>query len=284
MKKENKICLFCKKEKSQSEFDIEHIILESLGGKKTKENTIHSVCKNCNNNFGRNIDAFFVNTPLVDTNPFKHSIQTLPFLGIDGDIITDKNGEFKKFKAKHKIYNIGNVTIMTAPDDNIGYFKNKLKTDISLSDIRKNTIKITSSNLRPSFEKSSLDNLSDCDLYKAIPLFFKMAYEFCCKEIEISYIENDSTFEDIRNFLNNFKINQKELILPTDISLHFIKDTQIKPNDIKNNIIIKYFVENCKIKVYINLYDIIESKINMSDYNIEYKDLGEHTFAQNITF
>ncbi len=52
-------CIFCGQPLTRRNRSEEHIIPENIGGKLTSRNII---CSNCNNNFGRKIDNFLLET------------------------------------------------------------------------------------------------------------------------------------------------------------------------------------------------------------------------------
>ena len=55
---EKKICIICRKSKSKSELNIEHISPESIGNKSL---IIDSVCKECNSELGNKVDYEITN-------------------------------------------------------------------------------------------------------------------------------------------------------------------------------------------------------------------------------
>ncbi|ODQ37843.1 hypothetical protein BHC25_07065 [Mannheimia haemolytica] len=61
-----KICIYCREEKEDDEFSLEHVIPQFLGGNfiSDKFKTRH-VCKKCNNNLGLFVDAAFEKDWLV---------------------------------------------------------------------------------------------------------------------------------------------------------------------------------------------------------------------------
>ena len=53
-------CIFCGQLKKDSEFNKEHIILDSLGG-KGNEDICRNVCISCNSSLGTRVDACLIN-------------------------------------------------------------------------------------------------------------------------------------------------------------------------------------------------------------------------------
>lgn len=58
-------CIFCKINLDETQFNAEHIILNSLGGCGSKD-IISTVCTSCNSKLGSSVDAFFVNHPVAE--------------------------------------------------------------------------------------------------------------------------------------------------------------------------------------------------------------------------
>ena len=54
-------CIICKEYKEESEFNLEHVFPESIGG----EYTINMVCSDCNSHFGSNVDNKFLNSGVI---------------------------------------------------------------------------------------------------------------------------------------------------------------------------------------------------------------------------
>jgi hypothetical protein len=64
-----KICIYCRKEKDESEFSLEHVIPQFLGGSQSPDKLkTRDVCKCCNNNLGLFVDASFEKDFLVFNN------------------------------------------------------------------------------------------------------------------------------------------------------------------------------------------------------------------------
>ncbi|MGZ5027986.1 MAG: HNH endonuclease [Methylobacter sp.] len=54
------ICIYCRLDKSESDFSLEHIIPQSLGGAAAPDYfKTRKVCSTCNNNLGLFVDASF---------------------------------------------------------------------------------------------------------------------------------------------------------------------------------------------------------------------------------
>ena len=54
-------CIFCKEEKLDAQFSIEHLFPDAIGGSFK----IHSVCRDCNSDLGREVDSHLADHPLV---------------------------------------------------------------------------------------------------------------------------------------------------------------------------------------------------------------------------
>ena len=54
-------CIICKEYKEESEFNLEHVFPESIGG----EYTINMVCSDCNSHFGSTVDNKFLNSGVI---------------------------------------------------------------------------------------------------------------------------------------------------------------------------------------------------------------------------
>ena len=65
------ICIICKKELSQKDFDDEHVFPESIGGKFILKN---SICKKCNHLLGSKVDSLLVDHFLIKFDRYLNKI------------------------------------------------------------------------------------------------------------------------------------------------------------------------------------------------------------------
>ncbi|WP_205277115.1 HNH endonuclease [Leptospira ainazelensis] len=64
-----KKCIYCRKNKEEDEFSLEHVIPQFLGGAySTNQFKTREVCKTCNNNLGLFVDGLFAKNSIVFNN------------------------------------------------------------------------------------------------------------------------------------------------------------------------------------------------------------------------
>ena len=66
-----KTCIICRKEKLENEFNEEHIIQDSIGGRIK----INDVCKECNSKLGNKVDIHLTNNFMSELNRFELGIK-----------------------------------------------------------------------------------------------------------------------------------------------------------------------------------------------------------------
>lgn len=270
-----KQCIFCREYKKESEFNREHIILESLGG-KGNEDICFNVCKICNSSLGTRVDASLVNHEITIAmryrfkikgkhsipNPFKkHKIRyaDTPFRG---ELKTDKEGNIIGFRADHEIYKIGENTVIVGPKGGFveyvnSQLKNLGKPQMTKEEILNNILDLGEVKF-PHINKIEFsEELKKEYLNFAFPTMLKMAYEFCFMKLGSEYLE-DHVAIDIRNFLMEFDYKRMEYYeCPTDAQINWIEESG-------RFISISLFKKYNKIFCAINLYGCVLCTICMS--------------------
>lgn len=270
-----KQCIFCREIKEDSEFNVEHIILYSLGGEGS-EDLISNVCTSCNSKLGTNVDAFFMNHQVAKYQRYYHKIKGrngVPnFLEdrefeyadtkIKGKIIMDKQGNISGFRASFGMYSSGDKKIVYAPRKNAERYAKSMMEKNGFSNMTKLDL---GEPLIPHINRIEFDEeLRDDYLLHAYPLMLKMAYEFCVAKIGDIYI-NDDYANDIRKFL--VKFSRKDTIMttiPADACLEWGDNTD-------NKISIKLYSEDNKLFVNIRILGFVNGKICVSQNADKYE-------------
>lgn len=192
-----KQCIFCGQLKEDSEFNKEHIILDSLGGKGS-EDICKNVCISCNSSLGTRVDACLINHEITKhiryslkikgrngvPNPFKNMKVNYDNTIFTGELQTDSRGNLTGFRADYRTYEVDSKIIITGPKRGFAkYVNSQLKRKnvpaLSEADIHKNTLHIEHPKVprldKIIFQESETTNY----LYFAYPAMLKMAYEFC---------------------------------------------------------------------------------------------------------
>lgn len=281
-----KQCIFCRKEKADCEFNKEHIILDSLGGRGS-EDICYDICKSCNSSLGTRVDACLTNHETTKflryllkikgrngvPNPFrgvKIAYADTPFIG---ELKTDKNGNISGFRADNKVYQMDGKTIIVGSRKGFArYVQSQLKQNgfPSLSEENIEDRKIAFGEPKIPFVKELefLDEGMENYVYFAFPAMLKMAYEFCFIKLGQQYLNDLLAFE-IRDFLLNFDYRQLDsYICPTNASVEWT-------NTRKPEISIRLFVQNTKLYVTVDLYGFVICTICMSEAVSNYKRIDE---------
>lgn len=290
-----KKCIFCGKDKKDNEYNAEHIILKSIGG-KGENNYIYNVCIDCNSTLGTKIDSVFLDLHCIQAirwkykipghknkipNPTKGLEVTLPFLNIKGELVSNQRGDFTSFQAKHDVAIHDNITLITCPHKgDIGYISSQLRnqgTPLSNDEINRRIIRFKSLNLTPKLEYldfSSKDIIHNY-LYYSIPAIYKMCYEYCYKIIGERYLD-DIIAKDICMFINCFDKTQTTIIAPSQLTIEWKNKSQkLSLANINSKISIKLFTSNNTVKTIMNICDIIEAQLVMSSYNTQYRNINK---------
>ncbi len=271
-----KKCIFCMKNKQDDEFNKEHIILDSLGGKGI-DNFVYNVCKKCNSMLGSKVDSWFANDEVTKAyrymlkikgrnniqNPFKEYHFQYDDTPITGVILTNRQGDIIGFKADCKTYQLDDKVLIVAPRKNFcGFVNNYLKKNgfplLTEKEILENKLKIDNPKY-PTIQTIEIDeSYRDIYLKNACPLLWKMAYEFCFIRLGDQYLD-DKVAKDIRGCLNEIIKGNLEIQVPTDIKVEYTNLEQ------KTSISFEYDKANDKLYVCIIIFGIIKAKILMTE-------------------
>lgn len=270
-----KQCIFCKEYKEDSEFNREHIILESLGG-NGNEDICFNVCKTCNSSLGTRVDACLVNHEITKVmryyfkikgkngvpNPFKKQKIKYADTPFEGKLKTDKEGNIIGFRADYKIYeNDGNVIIAGPKKGFVEYVNSQLenlgKPSMTKEEILGNVLDLGELKI-PHINKIEFsEELKTEYLNYAFPTMLKMAYEFCFVKLGKKYLD-DPIAIDIRNFLMKFDYKKFEYYeCPTSARISWLEES-------RRFISLFLLKEENKIFVEINLYGCVLCTICMS--------------------
>lgn len=123
-------CIYCTREKNDTEFSLEHVIPQFLGGSQAPDTfKTKDVCKSCNNNLGLFVDASFEKDFLVFNNlkaaayaffdPEDPSSLPLHYMGVSKLIIPHiKNNEI----CEYWLGPLGELILWVRPDDEKMYW------------------------------------------------------------------------------------------------------------------------------------------------------------------
>lgn len=208
-----KRCIFCLQLKEERDFNKEHIILHSLGG-KGENNFYYNVCKECNSNLGRKVDVIISDAAIVKfarfiykikgksgvTNPFSNMPIEYDKSGITGKIETNKNGEIIGFRADLKKYldKEGNM-LLIGPRKNISDFVKRHSNEFSDknldAEIESKLWKIQNPKIpRIEYIEIPKENVDDFLVCISLPLL-KMAYEYSYTRLGNAYLEDETAKE-----------------------------------------------------------------------------------------
>lgn len=265
MNEKNKKCIICAIEKSGKDFNTEHIILESLGGKRFSENTLNDVCVDCNSKLGMHVDSRFVNSPLLEFIRNRKGIKgrngvpgleklDVPFWipEIIGNLVTDSNtGDITGFRAK---YGKSENFIFAPKNVNLGYFKNHVKF-CGDEEIKTRIIDFDNVPLFPRIDNISLPHktVEEYLKYAFFPLSLKISFEYAYKYLGEPWL-NQRISKDIQEVLFQLCQGNTLIKVPTDTNLYM-------RNNLSNEIIVKFEGEGDKIYVRIDVFGIFNSKM-----------------------
>lgn len=265
MNEKNKKCIICAIEKSGKDFNTEHIILESLGGKRFSENTLNDVCVDCNSKLGMHVDSRFVNSPLLEFIRNRKGIKgrngvpgleklDVPFWipEIIGNLVTDSNtGDITGFRAK---YGKSENFIFAPKNVNLGYFKNHVKF-CGDEEIKTRIIDFDNVPLFPRIDNISLPNktVEEYLKYAFFPLSLKISFEYAYKYLGEPWL-NQRISKDIQEVLFQLCQGNTLIKVPTDTNLYM-------RNNLSNEIIVEFEGEGDKIYVRIDVFGIFNSKM-----------------------
>ena len=292
MNEKNQKCIICAIEKSGKDFNTEHIILESLGGKRFSENTLNDVCVGCNSKLGMHVDSRFVNSPLLEFIRNRKGIKgrngvpgleklDIPFWipEIIGNLVTDSNtGDITGFRAK---YGKSKNFIFAPKNVNLGYFKNHVKS-CSDEEIKTRIIDFDNVPLFPRIDNISLPHeaVEGYLKYAFFPLSLKISFEYAYKYLGEQWL-NQTISKDIQKVLVQLCQGNTLIKVPTDTNL-YMGD---KPS---NEIMVEFEGEGDKIYVRIDIFGIFNSKMligyknSLTNLGSEYPKLKIDVSSSNV--
>ena len=283
---QKRICIICRKSKAKSEFNIEHIIPESIGNKNL---IIDSVCKECNSKLGTKVDYEITNNIISQLDRFinksrgKSGKIPNPFRKgktKDGKIVyCDKNLKPRlatevEFDSETGRYSISTSSMKEA----VEIIDKKLKrsgkpplTDEQIEELRKS---VKSEKIRPTIRMST-----SVDFYKIRMGFIKIAYEFMYYLVGQDYFK-DKQGKRLANILKDYiykdiKADHNGIVggLPEEECLRLISYFRILGKELFNNQNIHYIqllrIGNTSI-VNIILYSAFNYSVVVSreNYNL----------------
>lgn len=201
-----KTCIICNKEKEEIQFNIEHVIPESIGGALT----INSVCTDCNSRLGTEVDIHLINHLTVRDSCFNHKIRNkdgkVPEPSISNGFLDKDQRQRVKYKFDEdgkpievfrtpyveKDFKSGKVKIIldVKDKDNLQTILNKI-TDrnklprISKEDIEKNSFTGT-------VEKPIIHVSNYFDIVQFHRGFFKIIYELAWLWLGNEYLKDET--------------------------------------------------------------------------------------------
>ncbi|WP_416197568.1 MAG: HNH endonuclease [Sporanaerobacter sp.] len=195
---EKKICIICRKSKSKSEFNIEHIIPESIGNKNL---IIDSVCKECNSELGKKVDCEITNNIISQLDRFINNIKGKsgkipnPFrkgVTLDGRIVyCDDN--LKPTLVPKVVFNkeTGEYNILTSSMSEAIEIINKKFKRAGKSQLTNQQIKDLRDQAEIKKERPTIRMSTSVDLYKIQMEFIKIAYEFMYYLVGQDYLKDE---------------------------------------------------------------------------------------------
>ena len=297
-------CIFCKKEISESETSVEHIIPKFLGGNQV----IINVCKKCNSQIGHDFEGELSNNTLIKfIQSFYHMKNRhsnrfiVPNLKLKYSenmyIKSDSEGHlFMYNNSKISDDNDQNISLEFDQTDSEEKIKNTINKKVSRLNKKNNRenlgYTITKNKKRivqgiPEKTKLSIPNSL------LIKLNLKIAYEFACICIGEEYLE-DSLGDSIRMFVKsgeNETMPPKECALKISYNERKLTFCVNKVAEVANENTKRIYFNtplmfpsmgnfsheislkniNGRITVTINLFDIFHSSICVSENGLLYK-------------
>lgn len=278
-----RICIICRKSKAKSEFNIEHIIPESIGNKNL---IIDSVCKECNSKLGTKVDYEITNNIISQLDRFINKSRGKsrkipnPFRKgktKDGKTVyCDENLKPRlatevEFDSETGRYSISTSSMKEA----VEIIDKKLKrsgkpplTDEQIEELKKS---VKSEKVRPTVRMST-----SVDFYKIRMGFIKIAYEFMYYLVGQNYLK-DEQGKRLAKILNdyiykNIKTDHSGIVggLPEEEHLRIISGFKILGKELFDNQNIHYIqllkVGNTSI-VNIILYSVFNYSVVVSNKN-----------------
>lgn len=211
-------CIICDNVITPDQMSIEHIIPDALGGMVE----IHTVCKTCNSEMGRSVDALLVDDPLFVILRSKFGIKTkkgkcvdithrLEYETLDGEkaVIKDGDGIHMPFrydgtkKPEVELYHDQGVDKVRVSGSDLESIKKKAKKTLRTKglSIPDDVIdRIIDENIKIEWDYSMLRTSIYFNTNDYSPCVLKIAYEIMCTLFPEEY-STDERGNRIRSFL-----------------------------------------------------------------------------------
>jgi hypothetical protein len=287
-----KRCIFCRKDKEDEEFNKEHIILDSLGG-RGNEDIFYNVCTICNNILGNKIDSLLADNSIIKhmrflfkikgrngvPNPFDNEVK-YDDTPIVGTLKTNKQGDFSGFRASHKAIVNKNSILISGPKKNFHkYVQSQLKANnyqMSSEDVFDNYFIDLGAPKIPEINYIEFPKVVDISILKNIfPAMLKMAYEFCFIKFGEKYLDDPVAIDISNSFMEIIENDDSIFNMPTNASVNYLKH----PN---NEISLDLYTSNCEIYVEVIIYGLFWGKICMSENANNYEEFIKQTLKIKI--
>jgi len=275
-----KECIICREEKSDNEFNDEHVIQDSIQGYYH----INSVCKNCNSKLGTAVDSTITNHKFSEfqrlllnikgkkgkiPNPFggTHVLKDDPNQKIQ--LRVDKEGKLKPYILPSipdlKSASFGDsFTVVVDKDD-----ENKIDKIIDKiakrNGIPRENIKLFRQEVKKEKPEIKIDLGIDISNFKMGLL--KIAYEFCVDSIPEYYNDEKAILiSEILKGVNFSKLENSDLFIGSgfeNIIPHNI--SQIIDTKERNHYLILFSVKKYGLICFIKLFNMFSIVVKMSD-------------------
>lgn len=294
-----KVCIICRKSKLETDFNIEHIIPESIGNKHL---TIDTVCEECNSKLGNKVDYEITNNMISQLDRFinksKGKSRKIPNpfregRTLDGRIVyCDDNLKPSlvpkvDFDTETGKYNVSASSL----DEAIKIINKKLKRS-GKSLLTNEQIKDLQKEVEVKREQPTVQISGKVDFYNIYLGFIKIAYEFMYylvgqeylkdeKGIKLSNILKDYIYYGIEadcdgiigglphkeheNIVSKIKVLGKQLF--GNENIHYMQLVEMEDSTIIN--IILYSSFNYSVIVSKNSYNLLNSVYMINPINGE---------------
>lgn len=282
-----KKCIFCRIDKKDEDFNKEHIILDSLGGRGS-EDIFYNVCTICNGILGNKVDSLLANNKIIKymrfllkikgrngvPNPFDSEVKYAE-TSVVGKLQINKQGDIIGFRGSHKgIVNEIGILICGPKKQFAKYVQSQLKANhypiLSEEEIDKNLIDLGNPKI-PHIEYIKLPEEVDKSLMETtFPAMLKMAYEFSFIKLGEKYLDDPVAIDISNSFKEIIENDDIPFKIPTNAYVDYLK----QPN---NEISLALYTSNSQIYVEINIYGLFCGKICMSEDANNYEEIKKQT-------
>ncbi|MBC2580835.1 HNH endonuclease [Clostridium sp. DJ247] len=287
-----KKCIFCRKDKNDEDFNKEHIILDSLGGRGS-ENIFYNVCIICNGMLGNKVDSLLANKEIMKymrflfkikgrngvPNPFDSEVKYAE-TSIVGKLQTNKQGDIIGFRGSHKRIESKNSILICGPKKNFAkYVQSQLKANhypiLSEEEINNNLIDLGNPKI-PHIEYIELpEEVDKSYIETTFPAMLKMAYEFSFIKLGEKYLDDPIAIDISNSFMEIIENEDIPFKIPTNACVDYLK----QPN---NEISLTLYTSNSQIYVEINIYGLFWGNICMSENANNYEEIKKQTLKIKI--